>query len=74
MAVEPIIQIIQIIWCDMAELYTYNTVLYRRFSGLQRWYNTYSTVTTNHTRDPLHGSVSYWPDSYSDPALAFRMS
>ena len=53
----------------MAELYTYNMVLYWKFSGLRHWYNTYYTVMTNYTRDPLHRSVSYQPNSYSDPAL-----
>jgi hypothetical protein len=69
MAVEPIIPIIPIIQCEMAELYMYNTVLYRKISGLRRRYDTYSTVTTNHTRDLRSRSVSYQPSSYSDPAL-----
>ena len=53
----------------MAELYAYYTALYQKFSGLWRQYNTYSTVMTNHMRDPLYRSVSYWPNPYSDPAL-----
>ena len=69
MAIESIIRIIRIIRCKMVELYMYNTVLYRKFSGLRRRYNTYSTVATNHTRDPLRGSVSDRHNSYSDPAL-----
>jgi hypothetical protein len=72
MAVEPIIPIIPIIQCEMAELYMYNTVLYRKISGLWRRYDTYSTVTTNHTRDLLRRSVSYQPNSYSDPALVSK--
>ena len=56
----------------MAELYMYYTVLYRKFSGLRRRYNTYSTVMTNHTRGPLNETVSYQPNSYSDPALEKR--
>jgi len=52
-----------------AELYMYNTVLYRKISGRRHQYNTNSTVTTNHTRGPLRRSVSYRPNSYSDPTL-----
>ena len=53
----------------MSELYVYYTVLYRKFSGLRRRYNTYSTNVTYETRAPLRGSVSYQPKSDSDPAL-----
>ena len=47
----------------------YNTVLYQKISGRWPRYNTNSTVMTNYTRGLLRGSVSYWPNSYSDPAL-----
>ena len=53
----------------MSELYVYYTVLYRKISGLQRRYNTYSTNITYEMRAPLRGSVSYRPKSDSDPAL-----
>jgi hypothetical protein len=66
MAIEPIIPIILIIWCKMVELYMHNMVLYRKISGL---WHTYSTVVTNHMRDPLCGSISDRPNSFSDPAL-----
>ena len=47
----------------------YYMVLYQKFSGLRRRYNTYSTNVTYETRAPLRGSVSYRPKSDSDPAL-----
>ena len=60
----------------MAELYTYYTVLYQKFSGLWRQYNTNYTINTNHTRGPLpvNEMVSYQSISYSDPALDIRTS
>ena len=53
------------------QVYTYYTVLYRKFSGLRRRYNTNCTINTNHTRGPLNETVSYRSISYSDPALFF---
>ena len=48
----------------------YYTVLYWKFSGLRRRYNTYSTVVTYKTRARLRGSVLDRPKSNWDPALA----
>ena len=53
----------------MDELYMYYTVLYRKFSGLRRRYNTNYIVMTNYTRGLLNQTVSYRSISYSDPAL-----
>ena len=55
------------------ELYMYYTVLYRKFSGLRRRYNTNYIVMTNYTRGLLNQTVSYRSISYSDPALIFAV-
>ena len=69
---RPLQELYQLYSINYTVLYgiiRYYTVLYWKISGLQRRYNTYSTVITNETATPLRGAVSYQPKSDWDPAL-----